>query len=118
MHDVLTTALEEVRITSTAAGSVFCRRKGAPYQLIQHLNALFGERSFLTSLFMICGIRLRAGHVGVDCLTVKELIGLQDITITLRYIHLSGDRKRSVVRTLEWFGIWWDNSRYRTKLLQ
>ena len=35
MNDVLTTTLEEVRITSMVRGSIFCRRKGAPYRSLR-----------------------------------------------------------------------------------
>ncbi len=41
----------------------------------------------------------------VDLPTVQELMGHKDITMTLRYTHLSSDHKRSAVRTLERFGL-------------
>lgn len=42
--------------------------------------------------------------VGLDRPTVKELLGYTDITMTLRYTHLSSDHKQRIVRTLEGFG--------------
>jgi site-specific recombinase XerD len=38
---------------------------------------------------------------GVDLPTVKELVGLKTIAMTLRYTHLSSDHKQRVVRVLE-----------------
>ena len=40
---------------------------------------------------------------GVDLPTVKELMGHKDITMTLRYAHLSSDHKRAAVQRLEQF---------------
>jgi hypothetical protein len=36
--------------------------------------------------------------VGVDLPTVKEMMGHKDITMTLRYTHLSSDHKRQASR--------------------
>ena len=41
---------------------------------------------------------------GVDLPTVKELLGHKDISMTLRYTHLSTDHKQHAVRLLEQFG--------------
>ena len=41
---------------------------------------------------------------GVDLPTVKELMGHKDITMTLRYTHLSSDHKQRAVRVLERIG--------------
>jgi site-specific recombinase XerD len=38
---------------------------------------------------------------GVNLPTVKELLGLKTIAMTLRYTHLSSDHKQRVVRMLE-----------------
>jgi integrase len=38
---------------------------------------------------------------GVDVPTVKELLGHKDITMTLRYTHLSSDHKQAAVKKLE-----------------
>lgn len=40
---------------------------------------------------------------GVDLPTVKELMEHKDITMTLRYTHLSSDHKRQAVKALEHF---------------
>ncbi|NOQ87025.1 MAG: tyrosine-type recombinase/integrase, partial [Deltaproteobacteria bacterium] len=38
---------------------------------------------------------------GTDLMTVRELLGHKDITMTMRYTHLSPDHKRLAVQTLE-----------------
>ena len=40
---------------------------------------------------------------GVELPTVRALIGHKDISMTLRYVHLSSDHKQWVVRVLESF---------------
>jgi integrase len=41
---------------------------------------------------------------GIDLPTVKELMGHKDITMTLRYTHLSSDHKQNAVKALDNFG--------------
>ena len=41
---------------------------------------------------------------GVALPTVQNLMGHKDVSMTLRYTHLSSDHKQRVVRTLEQFG--------------
>jgi integrase len=38
---------------------------------------------------------------GVDLPTVKELLGHKDISMTMRYAHLSSDHKQAAVKKLE-----------------
>jgi site-specific recombinase XerD len=38
---------------------------------------------------------------GVDLMTIKELLGHKDITMTMRHTHLSPDHKRLAVQKLE-----------------
>ena len=40
---------------------------------------------------------------GVDLPTVKELLGHRDISMTMRYTHLSSDHKQAAVGKLEQF---------------
>ena len=40
----------------------------------------------------------------MDLPTVKDLMGHKDISMTLRYTHLSSDHKQRAVRALEQFG--------------
>src|SRR5262245_66534370 len=42
---------------------------------------------------------------GVDLPTVKDLLGHKNITMTLRYSHLSSEHKRSAVGKLAEFGL-------------
>jgi len=41
---------------------------------------------------------------GIDLPTVQALMGQKDISMTLRYTHLSSDHKQRVVKALEGFG--------------
>ena len=41
---------------------------------------------------------------GIDLPTVKELMEHKDITMTLRYTHLSSDHKQNAVKALDMFG--------------
>ena len=106
MNDVLTTTLEEVRITSTATGSVFCSRKGAPYRSFRTAFERAVRRVVIPD-FTFHDLRhtfaSRLVMSGVDLPTVKVLMGHKDSALTLRYTHLSSDHKRSAVRTLERF---------------
>jgi site-specific recombinase XerD len=40
---------------------------------------------------------------GVDLPTVKELLGHRDVSMAMRYMHLSSDHKQTAVGTLEQF---------------
>jgi site-specific recombinase XerD len=44
---------------------------------------------------------LTSGHVGVDLVTVKELLGLAGINMTVRYSHLVPEHKAQAVAKLE-----------------
>src|SRR5262245_13866638 len=104
MHDVLTTTLKVVRMNTLADSLVFCSYKGTPYRSFRSVFELAGRKARLES-FMFYDLRHTfAGRVvraGVDFPTVKELMNPKDITMTLRYTHLSNDHKQCAVRTLE-----------------
>jgi integrase len=121
MNDVLTTTLEEVRIQSTATGSVFCSRKGTPYRSFRTAFECAVRKGGIPD-FTFHDLRhtfaSRLVMSGVDLPTVKELMGHKDITMTLRYTQLSSNHKYSAV--IHWSGLEWsrDNFRDRAKLLQ
>lgn len=107
MNEVLTTALKKVRINTSDNGPVFCSSKDTPYRSFRSAferavreagveNITFHDlrHTFASRLVM----------AGVDLPTVKELMGHKDITMTLRYTHLSSDHKQRAVRALEGFG--------------
>ena len=107
MNDVLTATLEGVRITSTVIGSVFRSRKGTP----PFFRSVF-ERAVRKAAihdFTFHDLRhtfaSRLVMAGVDLPMVKELMGHKNISMTLRYTHLSRDHKQRAVRTLEQFGV-------------
>ena len=108
MNDVLTMTLEEVRIKFTATGSVFWSQKGTPYRSFRTAFECAVRKAGISD-FTFHDLRhtfaSRLVMSGVDLPTVKELMGHRDITMTLRYTHLSSDHKHSAVRTLERFGM-------------
>jgi integrase len=87
---------------------VFCNRHGRPYR---------SYRTAFESAVRKAGIEDFTFHdlrhtfasrlvmAGVDLPTVKELLGHKDITMTLRYAHLSSDHKQAAVRKLEQFTV-------------
>lgn len=108
MNDVLHATLEEVRINSKAMGHVFLNRNGNPYR---SFRTAF-ERAIRISEISNCVFHSlrhtfasRLVMAGVDLPTVKELMGHKNISMTLRYSHLSSDHKRNAVEKLEKFGM-------------
>lgn len=107
MNEVLTTTLEEVRISSAATGPVFLNRQGTPYK---SFRTAF-ERAVLKAAIPNCTFHSlrhtfasRLVMAGVDLPTVKELMGHKDIKMTLRYTFLSSDHKKDAVSKLENYG--------------
>jgi len=106
MNDVLTMALKEVRMNAPG-DVVFCNYKGTPYRSFRSAFERAVCKAGLED-FTFHDLRhtfaSRLVMAGVDLPTVKELMGHKDITMTLRYTHLSSDHKQRAVRTLEQFG--------------
>jgi integrase len=107
MNTVLTATLQSVRMGALATGPVFCSRNGTPYRsfrtAFEHAVRQAGidglvfhdlRHTFASRLVMS----------GVDLPTVQALMGHKDISMTLRYTHLSSDHKQRAVRALESFG--------------
>jgi len=107
MNDVLTATLAEVRINATTTDPVFLNRDGAPCRSFRTAferavrKAALHDFTFhdLRHTFASCLVL-----AGVDLPTVKALMGHQNISMTLRYTHLSRDHKQRAVRTLVQFG--------------
>jgi len=106
MNDVLTTTLKAVRMNAPD-NAVFCNCKGAPYRSFRSAFERAVCKAGLED-FTFHDLRhtfaSRLVMAGVDLPTVKELMGHKDITMTLRYTHLSSDHKQRAVSALEQFG--------------
>jgi integrase len=104
MNDVLTTTLKVVRMNTPEDSLVFYSRKGTPYRSFRSAFELAVRKAGLDN-FTFHDLRhtfaSRLVMAGVDLPTVKELMGHKDITMTLRYTHLSSDHKQRAVRALE-----------------
>jgi integrase len=106
MNDVLTATLRDARMSTKATGPVFCSRQGTPYRsfrtAFEHAvrQAEIDDLTF-HDLRHTFASRLVMG--GVDLPTVQALMGHKDISMTLRYTHLTSDHKQRAVRVLEAF---------------
>jgi integrase len=107
MNDVLTATLKAIRMNATVDGVVFCSRNGTPYKSFRSAFERAVQKAGLID-FTFHDLRhtfaSRLVMSGVDLPTVKELLGHKDISMTLRYTHLSTDHKQHAVRLLEQFG--------------
>lgn len=94
-------------MNTLADSLVFCSYKGTPYRSLRSAFDLAGRQAGLEN-FTFHDLRhtfaSRLAMAGVDSPTVKELMDDKDITMTLRYTHLSSDHKQRAVRTLERVG--------------
>ena len=106
MNDVLTTTLQAIKMTAMTDGLVFCNRNGAPYKSFRTAFETAVKKAEVVD-FTFHDLRhtfaSRLVMSGVDLPTVKELLGHKDISMTLRYAHLSTGHKQHAVRLLEHF---------------
>ncbi len=107
MNDVLTTTLKVVRMNTLADSLVFCSYKGTPYRSFRSAFELAGRKAGLEN-FTFHDLRhtlaSRLVMAGVDFPTVRELMDHKDITMLLRYTHLSSDHKQRAIKMLERVG--------------
>ena len=98
MNAVLTETLQKVRMnTLDVTGPVFCSRNGTPYRSFRTAFERAIRQAGLTDLTFHDLRHTFASRLvmrGVDLPTVQALMGHKDITMTLRYIHLTTDHKQ------------------------
>lgn len=106
MNDVLTTTLQAIKMTATPDGLAFRNRNGRPYKSFRTAFETAVKKAEVVD-FTFHDLRhtfaSRLVMSGVDLPTVKELLGHKDISMTLRYAHLSTGHKQHAVRLLEHF---------------
>jgi integrase len=104
MNDTLTMLLKSAKLHAAEGGRVFCNRHGQPYRSFRTAFERAVRQAGIQD-FTFHDIRhtfaSRLVMAGVDLPTVKELLGHRDITMTLRYAHLSTDHKQAAVKKLE-----------------
>jgi integrase len=104
MNEVLTTTLKTVNLQTADGEKVFCSRQNRPYRsfrtAFERAVRLAGLADF-TFDDLLHTFASRLVMAGVDLPTVKELLGHKDISITMRYAHLSSDHKQAAVKKLE-----------------
>lgn len=97
MNEVLTTTLEAIRISD---GPVFRNRKGEPYKSVRTAFENAVKRAEVPD-FTFHDLRhtfaSRLVMAGVDLTTVKQLMGHKEISMTLRYAHLSDEHMQRAV---------------------
>ena len=107
MNDVLTDTLHTSRMDVGTSDHVFCSRQGTPYRsfrtAFERAVRMAGIENF-TFHDLRHTFASRLVMAGVDLPTVQELMGHKDISMTLRYTHLSSDYKQRAVKALEQFG--------------
>ncbi|HEX9867760.1 MAG TPA: site-specific integrase, partial [Candidatus Tectomicrobia bacterium] len=104
MNRVLTATLKAVKLKGAEGERVFCNRQGTPYRSFRTAFERAVRKAGIQD-FTFHDLRhtfaSRLVMAGVDLPTVKELLGHKDITMTLRYAHLSNDHKQAAVKKLE-----------------
>lgn len=107
MNGVLTDTLRTSRIKADKSDHVFCSRQGTPYRSFRTAFERAVREAGIED-FTFNDLRhtfaSRLVMAGVDLPTVQELMGHKDISMTLRYTHLSSDHKQRAVKALEQFG--------------
>src|SRR5262249_57562126 len=105
--EVLRGTVEVVKLSGGRREGVFGNREGTPYRSFRSAFERAVRRAGIQD-FTFHDLRhtfaSRLVMAGVDLPTVKELLGHKDITMTLRYTHLSTDHKQRAVNALEQFG--------------
>ena len=106
MNQLLTDILKSVKLANNQGDRVFCNRDGTSYR---SFRSAF-ERAVRKAAIVDCTFHdlrhmfaSRLVMAGVDLPTVKELLGHRDISMTMRYTHLSSDHKQTAVGKLEQF---------------
>jgi integrase len=106
MNQLLTDILKSVKLANSEYGRVFCTRDGMPYRSFRSAFERAVRKAGIAD-FTFHDLRhtfaSRLVMAGVDLPTVKELLGHRDISMTMRYTHLSSDHKQTAVGKLEQF---------------
>ena len=106
MNQLLTDTLKSVKLANNQSDRVFCNRDGVPYRSFRSVFERAVRKAEVKD-FTFHDLRhtfaSRLVMAGVDLPTVKELLGHRDISMTMRYTHLSSDHKQTAVGKLEQF---------------
>src|SRR6185437_13355540 len=107
MNDVLTVPLKAIGMNAAANNLACCNRNGTPSKSFRSAFEKAVQKAGLAN-FTCYDLRhtlaSRLVMAGVALPTVKALLGHKDMSMTLRYTHLSPDYKQHAVRLLEQFG--------------
>lgn len=105
ISDTLYAELESLKLSQDPpSDSVFCSRDGLPYKSYRTAFATACRNAKIEDFhFHDCRHSFASKLImrGVDLVTVKELLGHKNITMTLRYSHLSHEHKQRAVAVLD-----------------
>jgi integrase len=106
MNQLLTDILKSVKLANNQGDRVFCNRDGTSYRSFRSAFERAVRKAEIVD-FTFHDLRhmfaSRLVMAGVDLPTVKEILGHRDISMTMRYTHLSSDHKQTAVGKLEQF---------------
>ena len=104
MTATVTTTLRALQPTTASTAAVFLNHQGAPYRNLRNVFVAACRRGGVTDVTfhdLRHTFASRLVMAGVDLPTVKELMGHKNITMTMRYAHLSHGHKQSAVAVLD-----------------
>ena len=107
MNEVLLATLKMCKMTIPAHGPVFRTHHGTPYRLLRTAFEHAVHTAGIADLTFHDWRHTFASRLvmsGIDLPTVQALMGHKDISMTLRYTHLSSDHKQRAVKALECLG--------------
>jgi integrase len=106
MNNVLIELLRVMKGDGPKDGSVFCTSKGTPHRDFRTTFSRIVQRAGIKD-FMFHDLRhcfaSRLVMASVDLPTVQALMGHKNVTMTMRYTHLSANHKQQAVAMLEHF---------------
>ena len=106
MNSILHETLHALYRDAAGDGAVFCTSKGTPHRdfrtTFMRVVRKAGIEDFTFHDLRHC-FASRLVMAGVDLPTVQALMGHKNITMTMRYTHLSADHKQRAVAMLEHF---------------
>jgi hypothetical protein len=106
MNQLLTDILKSVKLANNQGDRPFCNRDGTSYGSFRSAFERALRKAEIVD-FTFHDLRQmfesRLVMAGVDLPTVKEILGHRDISMTMRYTHLSSDHKQTAVGKQEQF---------------
>jgi integrase len=104
MSITLRETMSALRSRSGQAERVFCSRMGTPYQSIRSAYEKAVTKAGLKDLHFHDLRHVFASNLrmqGVDLFLIKELLGQKSLDMTMRYAHITSNRKQEAIKALD-----------------